>query len=130
LHTHCSSTELPFSKADVKTLYNELAICRGFSPEMLKLAAKVKHSLDNFEKYRRVLGHLRVRLESTIKWCEEELELIADSDQRTVTSARGGVTGMMSVLASTDGSACSAEGTAPLFDAQEVSCQFRFLIWP
>jgi phosphoenolpyruvate carboxylase len=60
--------------ADILTLYNELAICKGFSPDMLALAAEVKQSSDKRELYRRVLGHLSRRLVATIKWCENELE--------------------------------------------------------
>ena len=59
--------------ADTLTLYNELAICKGFSPEMLELAASVKQSADKRELYRRVLGHIKNRLVATIKWCETEL---------------------------------------------------------
>ena len=59
--------------ADVLTLYNELAICKGFSPEMLELASTVKQSADKRELYRRVLGHIKNRLVATIKWCESEL---------------------------------------------------------
>jgi phosphoenolpyruvate carboxylase len=56
---------------DVTVLYNELPICRGFSPEMLELAGQIKNSPDFYEKYRRVLGHLKKRLVATVKWCEK-----------------------------------------------------------
>ena len=40
-----------FSK-DLNTLYSELAICKGFSPEMVALADEVLQSKDVREKYR------------------------------------------------------------------------------
>jgi phosphoenolpyruvate carboxylase len=58
---------------DISNLYDELAICKGFSTEMLDLANQVKQSSDRLEKYRRVLGFLQRRLQATIKWCETEL---------------------------------------------------------
>lgn len=58
---------------DISNLYDELAICKGFSTEMLDLANHVKQSPDRLEKYRRVLGFLQRRLQATIRWCETEL---------------------------------------------------------
>eukprot|EP01039_Chlorochromonas_danica_P003242 gene3241-3552_t len=58
---------------DVVALYKELAICKGFSFEMRALAFVIKRSFDRRELYRRVLGHIRVRLHATIAWCEREL---------------------------------------------------------
>lgn len=61
---------------DVVTLYKELAICRGFSPKMKRLAKAVRKSFDKRELYRRVLGHVRQRLMATLDWCEAELDRI------------------------------------------------------
>eukprot|EP01035_Chromulina_nebulosa_P020914 gene20913-27106_t len=58
---------------DVVTLYKELAVCKGFSQDMLGLASAVEVSFDRRELYRRVLGHVKDRLLSTIYWCEGEL---------------------------------------------------------
>ena len=58
---------------DVVTLYKELAVCKGFSEELIALAGCVKKSFDRRELYRRVLGHIKQRLLATIAWCEEEL---------------------------------------------------------
>ena len=58
---------------DITALYGELAVCKGFTPEMLNLADEVKQSKDRFELYRRVLGHIKLRLLATINWCESEL---------------------------------------------------------
>jgi phosphoenolpyruvate carboxylase len=66
--------------SDVSFLYKELAVCKGFSPEMLELAKCVKKSFDKRELYRRVLGHVKQRLLATIEWCEAEL-LIIQADQ-------------------------------------------------
>ena len=59
--------------ADLDKLYSEIAICKGFSSEMLDLAREVKNSADKRELYRRVIGHLRLRLHATIEWCAAEL---------------------------------------------------------
>ena len=61
---------------DVVSLYKELAVCKGFSPEMIALAEGVKESFDKRELYRRVLGHIKIRLLKTIDWCEKELLFI------------------------------------------------------
>jgi phosphoenolpyruvate carboxylase len=66
---------------DVVLLYKELAVCKGFSPEMVALAANVKKSYDKRELYRRVLGHVKLRLMATIDWCEDELKKIASDDK-------------------------------------------------
>eukprot|EP01038_Epipyxis_sp_PR26KG_P004144 gene4144-5898_t len=58
---------------DIVSLYKDLAICRGFSEDMLSLAKSVKYSFDKRELYRRVLGHLKERLLATVAWCENEL---------------------------------------------------------
>lgn len=61
---------------DMNVLYNELAISSqhsSFSPEMEELAASVKKSHDRYEKYRRVVGHLKLRLLKTIRQLEQQL---------------------------------------------------------
>ena len=68
---------------DMNTLYSELAICKGFSPEMVALADEVRQSKDMREKYRRVIGFLTRRLSATIKWCEIELENCAKKGDNT-----------------------------------------------
>jgi phosphoenolpyruvate carboxylase len=55
---------------DLNELYNELAICGRFSPNMITLADSIKDSPDRLELYRRVIGNLRQRLVRTIKECE------------------------------------------------------------
>ena len=60
---------------DLASLYFELAVCKGYSPEMITLAQEVKESADRRELYRRVIGHLLQRLEATQRWCEMELSL-------------------------------------------------------
>jgi phosphoenolpyruvate carboxylase len=64
---------------DLNELYSELAISSRFSPELEELAASVKKSDDEREKYRRVIGHLRKRLVRTIKECEAKLHALTDS---------------------------------------------------
>lgn len=62
---------------DMDKLYNELAISSThstFSPEMNELAASITKSRDNMEKYRRVTGHLRLRLLKTIREIENSLQ--------------------------------------------------------
>lgn len=58
---------------DVVALYKELAVCKGFSSELQFLAVSVTRSFDRLELYRRVLGHVRKRLMSTVRWCEAKL---------------------------------------------------------
>ena len=65
---------------DMNVLYNELAISSqhsSFSPEMEELAETVKKSHDKYEKYRRVIGHLKLRLLKTIRQLEKELPNVA-----------------------------------------------------
>ena len=57
--------------------------------------SEVKESDDKRELYRRVLGHLELRLEATIRWCKAELSvpgsgavLIPSSDAK-LTSVSG-----------------------------------------
>ena len=45
---------------------------------MEELASTVKDSHDVIEKYRRVIGHLRLRLLNTVRLCEAELESLSD----------------------------------------------------
>lgn len=61
---------------EMNKLYDELAISSQnscFSAEMEELAASIKKSYDFFEKYRRVIGHLRIRLLKTIREIEHDL---------------------------------------------------------
>lgn len=60
---------------EIVSLYKELAICKGFSHELVLLAGAVEESFDVRELYRRVLGHLRARLMATVRWCEQQLDL-------------------------------------------------------
>jgi phosphoenolpyruvate carboxylase len=65
---------------DMNVLYNELAISSqhsSFSPEMEELAETVKKSHDKYEKYRRVIGHLKLRLLKTVRQLEKELPNVA-----------------------------------------------------
>ena len=62
---------------EMDILYNELAISSThstFSPEMNKLAASITKSRDKMEKYRRVIGHLRLRLFKTIEEIQQSLD--------------------------------------------------------
>lgn len=58
---------------EMNLLYSELAISKRYSKELEELAASIKVSQDNIEKYRRVTGHLRKRLVRTIRDCEAKL---------------------------------------------------------
>lgn len=72
---------------DMDKLYNELAISSAhssFSPEMNELAASVKKSPDKMEKYRRVTGHLRLRLFKTIRQIENEFQFADKLDSHSV----------------------------------------------
>lgn len=65
---------------DLNKLYDELALSSqnaSFSPEMEELAATVKKSFDDMEKYRRVIGHLRIRLLKTIDGIQKGLKTFA-----------------------------------------------------
>ncbi|KAL7437981.1 hypothetical protein ACHAXM_005931 [Skeletonema potamos] len=64
---------------DLNQLYSELAISSRFSGKLDELAASIKNSPDQREKYRRVIGHLRKRLVRTIKECESKLSDITNS---------------------------------------------------
>jgi len=65
----------------MKDLYDDLAISRKFSPDMEKLAERVVNSGDQFEKYRRVLGHLKKRLQATVRYCDSELAKLAETGE-------------------------------------------------
>lgn len=58
---------------EIDKLYAQLAICKGFSNDMLGLAREIRHSPDRRELYRRVIGHLQQRLLATVAWCDREL---------------------------------------------------------
>jgi len=67
---------------EMDILYDELAMSTknaSFSPEMDKLAATIEKSYDRMEKYRRVTGHLRIRLLKTIHVIEKDLISMAPS---------------------------------------------------
>jgi phosphoenolpyruvate carboxylase len=66
---------------EMKELYDDLAISRKFSPEMDKLADRIINSHDNLEKYRRVTGHLKERLDATTKYCKSELQRLAETGE-------------------------------------------------
>lgn len=70
---------------DLNVLYSDLAISSRFSKDLEKLAASVKKSDDNREKYRRVIGHLRKRLVRTVKDCEAKLHSMNDFTPFTST---------------------------------------------
>jgi len=59
---------------DLDMLYSELAISSSYSQQMLDLAATIQNSMDEKEKYRRVIGHLRHRLVKTIRDSEQDLD--------------------------------------------------------
>jgi len=67
--------------SEIDKLYAQLAICKGFSNEMLGLAREIRYSPDRRELYRRVIGHLQQRLLSTVDWCERELAGTSTSTQ-------------------------------------------------
>lgn len=75
---------------DLNQLYGELAISSRFSPAMEELAAQIKNSLDEREKYRRVIGQLRKRLMKTVKECELEMIKLSTADHHML---RGSDTG-------------------------------------
>jgi len=88
---------------EVVELYKELAICKGFSEEVLQLARAVPRSFDRRELYRRILGHMRSRLLSTIQWCEAQLvELHAAPNAADVTSAKNILEATTTRITSTD----------------------------
>lgn len=67
---------------EMDILYDELAMSitnAKFSPEMDELAKSIEKSYDVMEKYRRVTGHLRIRLLKTIRAIEKELKSMAPS---------------------------------------------------
>jgi phosphoenolpyruvate carboxylase len=65
---------------DLNELYSELAISSRYTDEMEELANTVKDSPDVIEKYRRVIGHLRLRLLNTVRLCEAELETFSNKN--------------------------------------------------
>jgi phosphoenolpyruvate carboxylase len=108
--------------ADILTLYNELAICKGFSPEMLELAAGVKQSADKRELYRRVLGHVKNRLVATIKWCETELLTAGTAESAADLSySLGGRRREYLQAAAPSGAAGEVDVIKPIFDAAELT---------
>ena len=106
--------------ADILTLYNELAICKGFSPEMLELAASVKQSADKRELYRRVLGNIKDRLVATIKWCEVELLAVGSAETTADLSFTLGGR-RREYLQATPANAGDADVIKPLFDSSELT---------
>jgi phosphoenolpyruvate carboxylase len=60
---------------DIDKLYSQLAVCKSFSPQMMSLAREIRYSPDRRELYRRVIGHIQLRLLATIRWCEQQLSV-------------------------------------------------------
>merc|ERR1711871_1861887 len=94
---------------DLTALYAELAVCKGYSSQMVNLAKEVKNSADKRELYRRVLGHILLRLEATQKWCEMELNLKGSGAEmlRQIALRNDEVTSL-------------GESDMPMFDSQEL----------
>lgn len=107
--------------ADILTLYNELAICKGFSPEMLELAASVKQSADKRELYRRVLGHVKNRLVATIKWCETELLTAGTAESAADLSYSLGGRRREYLQAAAPSGGTEVDVIKPIFDAAELT---------
>ena len=103
--------DIEFSTVD--KLYSELAICKGFSQEMLTLAREIKESVDKRELYRRVLGHFKLRLEATIRWCDAEL-LSAGS-------------GKAMILEAENSPSVVGESVAPLFDTKDLYIPLKIM---
>ena len=60
---------------DLDMFYSELAISSSYFQQMEDLAATIQNSsMDEKEKYRRVIGYLRHRLVKTIRDCEQDLD--------------------------------------------------------
>jgi len=72
---------------DMYQLLNELAISARFSPELEALAASIRDSPHEREKYRRVIGYLIKRLAKTSRECE--IELAALTHQDNLVTSRG-----------------------------------------
>lgn len=94
---------------DLTALYAELAVCKGYSSQMVTLAKEVKNSADKRELYRRVLGHILLRLEATQKWCEMELNLKGSGAEmlRQIALRNDEVTSL-------------GESDMPLFDSKDL----------
>ena len=133
---------------DVSMAYKELAICRGFSPEMRELARRVRNSDDNQELYRRVLGHLRLRLKATVVWAERRLAQLAAAEEARqggeedayaanavppVPSASGRIDTLGLSIEDADvgdadaGDAWDDAAPRPIFDAAELLAPLRVL---
>lgn len=97
-------------RKDINALYSQLAICKGFSKEMLSIAREVEISSDKRELYRRVLGHISQRLAATTAWCEAELNVIGSGKALISKGATSQYSA--SVLKSP---------TMPMFDANELA---------
>jgi phosphoenolpyruvate carboxylase len=61
---------------DLRTLYDDLAISKSFSPKVIQLADGIKDSKDSIELYRRIIGHLILRLQATVGYCDNALDAI------------------------------------------------------
>lgn len=101
---------------DLTELYFELAICKGFSSDMVKLAKEVKESADRRELYRRVIGHILLRLEATQKWCEMELDLEGSGSEL-----------IRQVEQRVDEVSSLAHRDMPLFDSRELFMPLRVM---
>jgi phosphoenolpyruvate carboxylase len=67
---------------DLYGLLTELTIASRFSPAMEELAASIKNSPHEREKYRRVIGHLIKRLVRTAREYEKKLFVLAPQDMK------------------------------------------------
>lgn len=101
---------------DLNMLYSELAISSRFSKELEALAASVKKSDDNREKYRRVIGHLRRRLVRTVKECEAKLHTLTDTSEVQLASAE-----------SAFGSLQGWEDVEPIIKSEELMTPLRIM---
>jgi phosphoenolpyruvate carboxylase len=81
---------------------------------MLSLAREVKESTDKRELYRRVLGHLQLRLYATIDWCAAELKA-PGSGKALVPEYKASTSPIMGLP------------SAPLFDSKELFSPLRIM---
>jgi len=97
---------------DLQALYEDLAISKRYSKEMNDLADRVMGSNDVMEKYRRVLGHFKKRMDATRKFCEDALALLKEGKGYD----HGQVTGR-----GADSEVWDDVNPKPLFDAEELA---------
>lgn len=118
---------------DITELYGELAVCKGFTNEMLSLAAEVIESKDVFELYRRVLGHIKLRLLSTINWCESELtkyndDVVSGSATSAAAAADISIT-KLQIECEKDNCDSTILGSPskPFFDSEEILAPLKII---